>query len=217
MNQSEIPTLVINTEHCRSLLCRLGQQYGTDKSPLNEGQYRHAYTPIYTLLLSSLRHREINLAEIGIEKGKGLQLFRSWFSKAHIFGFEKNEQHIIHCKALNLENTKIVFTDADNPDLFKRSFASVNCTFDLIIDDGSHLLQHQLNTIRIAFQFLKSGGIMIIEDIFIDQQKAPDHHFAEALKQLGEELAFAAFIYPQDPAIYTGTWNNEKLLYLVKA
>ncbi len=216
MKDYEIPSLVINTEHCRSSLCQLGRQYGTDKSPLNKGQYRHAYTPIYSLLLSGLRHREINLAEIGIENGNGLKLFRTWFSKAHIFGFEKNEQHINHCKALHLENTKIVLTDADNPDILKHSFASVNCTFDLIIDDGSHMLHHQLNTIRIAFQFLKSGGIMIIEDIFMDQQKAPDSRFAEALKQLGEDLAFATFIYPQDPAVFTGTWNNEKLLYLVK-
>lgn len=40
-----------------------------------------------------------------------------------------------------------------------------NGTFDIILDDGSHEANHIALTFEMAFQFLKPGGVYLIEDI----------------------------------------------------
>jgi hypothetical protein len=37
--------------------------------------------------------------------------------------------------------------------------------FDVLIDDGSHLWEHQITSFRYLFPFIKQGGIYILEDI----------------------------------------------------
>jgi hypothetical protein len=45
--------------------------------------------------------------------------------------------------------------------------------FDFIIDDGSHLLEHQIASFNILFPRLKDGGVYFIEDIVnVDQNKS---------------------------------------------
>ena len=43
--------------------------------------------------------------------------------------------------------------------------ANPDLSFDVIIDDGSHLPEHQLATLRHLFPLLKPGGYYVIEDI----------------------------------------------------
>jgi hypothetical protein len=47
-----IPTLIIDSTNCPTELCMIGAEFKTDKSPYNNGTYRHSYTAIYSLLLS---------------------------------------------------------------------------------------------------------------------------------------------------------------------
>ena len=42
---------------------------------------------------------------------------------------------------------------------------NVNTKFDVIIDDGSHVPEHQLLTLKILWNSLKESGVYIIEDI----------------------------------------------------
>jgi cephalosporin hydroxylase len=37
--------------------------------------------------------------------------------------------------------------------------------FDIIIDDGSHIMENQFKTLRNFYPFLKSGGIYVVEDV----------------------------------------------------
>ena len=39
---------------------------------------------------------------------------------------------------------------------------------DIIIDDSMHITEHQLNIIEVASQYLKPGGILIIEDLNVN-------------------------------------------------
>jgi len=41
----------------------------------------------------------------------------------------------------------------------------IGADFDLIIDDGSHLCNHQIISAAVLSPFLKSGGLYIIEDV----------------------------------------------------
>ncbi len=204
-----------------SEMCNLGKRHGCDKSPLNEVSsadipYRHAYTPIYDLMFSPLKNKPINMAEIGIHKGAGLKLFRDYFGAATLYGFDFNEDALRHCSALQLTHTCIRKLDVSSADAIHRAFEATTVSFDIIIDDSTHQPQDQVNVIRACVHFLKPGGILIIEDIFNDA-RAPEADFEAVLKELSSELCFSSFIYPVNERVYTGTWNNEKLLMLVKA
>ena len=66
-----------------------------------------------------------------------------------------------------------------------------------------------------SFPYLKSGGSLIIEDIF-DDERSPEDYFEEVVSRFSEHLALATFIFSKNRHVSVGEWNNEKLLLLVK-
>jgi 2-polyprenyl-3-methyl-5-hydroxy-6-metoxy-1,4-benzoquinol methylase len=155
------------------------------------------------------------MAEIGTYKGAGLKMFRDYFPNASIYGFDNSLELINHCRSINLDQTYIEYIDVNLVDEITRAFEKTGQSFDIIIDDSSHHVQHQANVIKSCFDFLKPGGMMIIEDIFNDK-RAPEMVFENALEDIISELALVTFLYPDNKNIYTGSWNNEKMLLLIK-
>ena len=62
-------------------LKEIGKKYPTSKN-------RTGFIPIYEHFLGSLREKEINILEIGVDKGDSLRLWREYFSKAKICGID---------------------------------------------------------------------------------------------------------------------------------
>ena len=83
--------LIIDTSYYNSQLCKSGAYYGTKKSPLNNLGHRSGYTPYYDLLFRHLKNEKINFAEIGIENNASTKMWRKYFSRAKIYGFEYEE------------------------------------------------------------------------------------------------------------------------------
>lgn len=215
--RSIIQKIVWNCDRCITDLCLLGLDFPTDKSPLTiESWHRHSYTPIYSLLFSPLRNREINFAEIGTLNGYGLQMFRAFFPHATICGFECDTEMRKTCENLSLENTSIHFVDVREEGSIHEAFEGVGLQFDIIVDDSSHLIEDQLRIIRCATPYLKSGGMMIIEDIF-DDDRSPEQRFEALIEKMGDTFVFSTFINPKSRRSHVGEWNNEKLLLLIKS
>jgi len=219
-NPQKINKIKFNSNDCETTLCKLGGKYNTDKSPLNDHKkggikFRHAYTPIYDLLFAPLRFKEINLAEIGIFKGGGIKMFRDYFNKAHIYGFDFDQEYLDINKSFNLEQTQIAFVDIKSEDSITNTFKKTQVLFDIIIDDSTHIVHDQVRIIKCCTPFLKSGGILVIEDIFNDY-RSPEHFFEDILNNLSIEFCFTSFIYPKNRKTRVGKWNNEKLLVLIK-
>lgn len=132
-------------------LTEIGNKHGTDK-------VSHNFTQVYELAFRELRDRPLNILEIGIWKGESLRTFKEYFPNAQIYAFDiedksqyKEERiHISQGDQSNIEYIKSVFSDI---------------SFDIIIDDGSHCMNHQ----QISFEYLlprvKAGGIYILEDL----------------------------------------------------
>src|SRR5690606_33929491 len=141
-------------------LCLLGLKYPTDKSPLTiDSWHRHSYTPIYSLLFSPLRNREVNIAEIGTLDGYGLQMMREFFPKATLRGFECDTEKRKVCEDLGLDNTEIHFVDVRDEGSIRESFDRAELQYDIIVEDSSHLIDDQLRVIRCVTPYLKSGGM----------------------------------------------------------
>lgn len=132
---------------------KLGIKHDTDKIT------HHGYHRFYDYFLKPIKNNKMNVLEIGVYKVNSIKLWLDFFKNANIYGIDIN---------------KIYFTD-DRVQIFKGDQSNMNdlkkivnkigkCGF--IIDDGSHVPKHQLDTFNYLFdKCLDYGGIYIIEDV----------------------------------------------------
>ena len=160
-------------------LTELANLYGSDKGTLGPSDQwaAHNYTDIYAAYLEGTRHSPISLLEIGIgvvgdrwnarivhgrnTGGASLKMWYDYFPKARIFGIDINP-----CPYLDNDRIKTFVADQSKPGDLEAFAASTNgVEFDVIVDDGRHLPEHQQISLGVLFKRLKSGGLYIIEDL----------------------------------------------------
>jgi hypothetical protein len=127
--------------------------HGTEK-PLS-------YLLRYEAAFAHLVEHEVKLLELGIAKGASLLMWRDYFTKGTIIGLDQNTIEIddptgrIHQYHGAQEDTellsRIVQEQAPNG-------------FDIIIDDCSHIGELTRISFWYLFEYLKPGGIYVIED-----------------------------------------------------
>jgi hypothetical protein len=193
-------------------------QTGTDKSPFTKnGGHRHPYTTPYSLFFEPLRNKPIKFAEIGIFRGASILAWRMFFSRARIYGFDIYLDAISHIRNLDLPGVFIDQMDATKADsmesVFQRHMADGEL-FDVILDDALHNVSQQEVTIKTCMNKLKQGGLLIIEDIFRDQDHKPYIHAMAEVKSL---ISFSTFIVCDHKERYSPGWNNDKMLVIVRA
>lgn len=118
------------------------------------------YFKSYDKYFSKFRNKPLKILEIGVWKGGSLQMWKNYFGKqTQIVGMDIDD----NCKQFEEEQIEIFIGDQNNPnDLAKLVEKYQN--FDIIIDDGGHINEHQINTFNFLFDYLNSGGIYLVED-----------------------------------------------------
>ena len=119
----------------------------------------HSYIPEYERLLSPYREKNIKLLEIGVAYGESLEMWYEYFSKGKIYGADIHTNEI--GPYLNDERFNINIVDATNP-LIKSYFEGDK--FDIIIDDGSHHVNHVNKTFQYLYPKMSKNGIYFVED-----------------------------------------------------
>ncbi|MCX5828774.1 MAG: class I SAM-dependent methyltransferase [Deltaproteobacteria bacterium] len=144
-------------------LTRLGKFYGTDKATC------HKYTDIYEPYFE--KYTVPKILEIGVHKGASIKMLNDFFyNKCKIIGFDSGDQlEFKNCFA----NVKIIEGDQSIRDDLKNLHQEG--PFDIIIDDGSHLVEHQLISFAALFPLLSENGVYIIEDIHTSHEKVAYH------------------------------------------
>ena len=118
------------------------------------------YLDIYEKLFIPFKDKEIKLLELGVMYGGSLQLFKQYFEKGHIYGID------IYEECLKYEEPRIsINIGSSNDEKFLKAFGESNGKFDIIIDDASHRMRHQINAFETLFPFLNNNGIFVIEDV----------------------------------------------------
>jgi len=137
--------------------------YCTDK-----GGHHNYVNRIYNNIFDiKNRFDKITLVEIGVFTGHSLKLWSDWFTNGNIIGIELNKSKGLPTgdgfNALNaIYDFNVIWKDAyveTTVDMFDDN------SIDFLIDDGTHELEHQLFTVKKWLPKLKSGGILLIEDI----------------------------------------------------
>lgn len=107
----------------------------------------------------------MNVMEIGIggydhptNGGDSLRMWRSFFPNSIIHGVD------IHDKEQHAERRIKIYRGSQVDEAFLNGIVNKVGSMDIIVDDGSHMNEHVIETFKIMFKHLKDGGIYVVED-----------------------------------------------------
>lgn len=125
----------------------------------------HFYTQHYNKHFKQFKWKKLKLLEIGIggdenvlAGGSSLKMWKYYFPRGSIYGIDIHDKS--HCNEKRIKTYK---ADQSNQTQITRILNNIG-SLDIIIDDGSHINNHVINTFKQLFPKLKIGGIYVIED-----------------------------------------------------
>lgn len=152
-------------------LCNILKFNGSDKA-----LGWHNYSPIYNFIFSHYVGRKPAIFEVGMGTnfldipssmgatgvpGASLQAWREFFLNAEVFGGDVDSRILFQ-----EEHIRTFFVDQTKPHTIKALWEEVgDIEFDLILDDGLHEFDANINFLEGSMQQLKQDGIFVIEDI----------------------------------------------------
>lgn len=145
-------------------LSLLANKWSTDKGtaiPESDENFgpRLFFTPIYEMFFSSMRNRTLCILEIGIGGGQSLPMWRQYFPKSQIHALDIERYGDPQLPGVTLH--QVDQTDRDQ----LRSVGADFGPFDIIIDDGGHMMEQQQVSLGTLFSYIQPGGYYFIEDL----------------------------------------------------
>ena len=129
-----------------------------ESQSLSDKIYWHGYIPFYEKFFSGRNF--LNIAEFGVFKGNSIRWLLRRFPDSSIYGAD-----ILPLQSEWPVDPRFHFTQLDQESRVEIHHFLNQCKFDLIIEDGSHQPQHQINCLIEGLNVLSSNGIYILEDI----------------------------------------------------
>ena len=215
-NKKSFNKVFIDTSLSTTKLCELGKKFPTVKSPIQLTGYRMGLTGVYSLLFSSLIDKTITLAEIGIEDNNSIKMWRNYFKKAKIYGFEYVDRKIKKAKKDKLNKTYIRKINVHNEKDITESFKKTKTRFDIIIDDSTHIFEDQIRIIKNCYKFLNKNGILIIEDIYKYGKKHSEDNYFTNLRKFKKYFHEIVFIDCGHVNTFTANWKSNKILLMTR-
>lgn len=140
------------------MLQNLGLGAGTDKS---RHSYKNiSYLDIYEKFFSQKRLDVKVFVEIGVLNGASVKVWENYFPNAIIYGIDINPE----CKKFETDRIKIIIGD-QNDDAFLEQLSKDIPNIDILLDDGSHITNHQIKTFNHLYKNVNENGLYIIEDL----------------------------------------------------
>ncbi|MEO9945560.1 class I SAM-dependent methyltransferase [Paraglaciecola sp.] len=156
-------------------LFEIAQGCNTDKT-MPSATHGHSYLHIYEKFLSFLdQYSSLRILEIGVRYGGSINMLQKRFPNAFVVGLD-----IEPCEFAVHDQSRYEFFQGRQDDTeilatITKKFES----FDLIIDDGSHLISDYVNTFLFLQKYLRKTGFYIIEDL---QNNYYEHNLTRSTK-----------------------------------
>jgi hypothetical protein len=113
-----------------------------------------------------MRNSPVNLLEIGVggykdsgTGGESLRMWKAYFRSGRIVGLDIEDKR--HFSEHRIDIRQCDQTDAVSLTKLSEEYGG----FDIIVDDGSHLNEHVIQTFKVLFPLLRDGGIYAVEDV----------------------------------------------------
>lgn len=155
------------------VLHSLGLKYKVGKANPGKTFFGMNYFDIYELYFEQFRQRPINLLELGVLGGKSLKVWKAYFPKAQIFGLDIDPA----CSRYADERTHITIGSQADPKVLQAITDHPKIRgvgLHIVIDDGSHLVDHMISSFERLWPFIVSKGVYAIEDLrctYLDLRK----------------------------------------------
>jgi demethylmacrocin O-methyltransferase len=125
----------------------------------------HFYTPHYQEHFKTYKFKKNTVLEIGVGGyedpfvgGNSLRMWKSYFPFSKIYALD------IYDKSFLQERRIKIFKGSQIDFGFLETITKEIGDIDLIIDDGSHINEHVIESFKYLFPKLKKGGIYVVED-----------------------------------------------------
>ncbi len=133
-------------------------------------KWRHS-PAIYDELMAPYRHgfplpeggsRPLRFLEIGVSEGGSQHVWRSYLgSSAVIFGVDIDPTCL---ELASPEVSEVRIGSQADPDFLRAVVAEMG-GIDVVVDDGSHIAEHQRASFETLWPLLSVGGLYIVEDV----------------------------------------------------
>lgn len=148
------------------------------------------YFDIYHRHFARFRGEACTVVEVGVYHGGSLQMWRDYFGPAaRIIGVDNNRR----LTSLDEPGIEIVIGDQGDRS-FLRELARQAGPIDVLIDDGSHLMPHQIATLEELYRAVRPDGVILVEDTHTSYWREHGgglrnpYTFMEYAKRLVDEL-----------------------------
>ena len=181
-------------------LCEIMERHGSDKSckPTWVDYEGHNYTRFYSQLFNDIRTDNINFFELGLgtnntdipcnmgrlgTPGASLKGWKEYFPNAKIVGIDINPD----CKSVENPDQNIFIEIGSQDDTsFLQSVCEKHGKFDLILDDGSHINEHIINSFQFLIDWVKPEGVYVVEDSITSYWE----HWGGGFREKGTNIEF---------------------------
>ncbi|MEO0772215.1 MAG: class I SAM-dependent methyltransferase [Pseudomonadota bacterium] len=149
----------------------------------------HHYIPLYDRYLSRFRGTKVRMLEIGVNKGGSLQMWRRFLGEdAVLFGIDINPD----CAEFNgLAGQVRIGSQGDR--VFLNKVVEEMGGVDVVLDDGSHRMNHIETSLHTLFPLMEIYGVYLIEDLHAAYWsgmgggfKAPDNFYNKVRKMIDD-------------------------------
>jgi hypothetical protein len=118
------------------------------------------YFDAYEHHFERFRGKQPTVLEIGVFGGGSLAMWKDYFGPgASILGLDINPE----CKAHEADGIKIYIGSQDDPSLIRKILEETP-HIDIVIDDGSHRMDHLVATFNLLYDNISPPGVYFVED-----------------------------------------------------
>jgi hypothetical protein len=115
---------------------------------------------IYERHFSRFRNMSPVMVEIGVFGGGSLQMWKEYFGPgSKIVGIDINPD----CKQHEDTDIEVFIGSQDDPDILNQVLKKYP-HIDIVLDDGSHIMRHMINTFEMLYHKVSENGVYVVED-----------------------------------------------------
>ena len=119
------------------------------------------YMPAYERHFARFVNRPLTFIEIGCGQGGSLQMWKRYLGPfAQIVGIDID----LACKQFEEEQIEIRIGDQSDEQFLARLLAEFGSP-DIVLDDGSHMMNHVVTTFQFLYPRLEKNGVYMVEDL----------------------------------------------------
>ncbi len=136
------------------------EKYFTNNNGRLIDKWMH-YFEIYDRHFAKYRGTDVHIVEFGVSQGGSIEMWKDYFGpNCTIYGVDINQ----YCTRFEEENVKIFIGDQEDR-AFLKNISQKIPRIDILIDDGGHTMNQQINTFEELFHEIEDDGVYLCEDL----------------------------------------------------